>query len=184
MGRTGAALAAALVIVLAASSAAGAGAPAERGGGCANATNPATQTSTGELAIAIGCLVNEERGDRGRRAYRGDRRLEKAAKKHNDKMVSANCFSHKCPGEPDLEGRIRNTGYLSGARKFGFAEDIGCAQTAEEMVAHWMDSRLHRRNILSREYKEIGVAASHGRVSKRCGENFATFTIVFAFRRG
>ena len=99
-------------------------------------------------------------------------------------MIRTNCLDHQCGGEPDLFTRIKRTGYFSGARNFNYAEDVGCEQTASQMVSNWMGSSLHRKNILNRKFRDAGIGASHGRVPSRCDAGFVTFTIVFGYRKG
>ena len=157
---------------------------AKRGGGCASASQPATQVSTTELRKAIQCLINAERDKKGRKALSADRRLAKVAKKHIDVMVQQNCLDHVCGNESSLESRIRRAGYFSGARKFDFGEDVGCQPSAAKMVKNWMNSPIHRENILTRNFEDIGVAASHDRIPSRCTEDYATFVVIFGYRKG
>ena len=186
-GWTVMAIVAACALALMTAAIAGAGERNRAAGGsgsCANATDSADALSIPQLRDAIACLINKERTSRGKKPLPDDGRLQKAAQRHTDQMVQKNCFGHRCPGEPGLEARIRATGYFRGATAFLYAEDVGCARTADEMVDHWMSSALHRRNILARKFKDLGVGASHGQVPKRCGEGFNTFTAVFGYRRG
>ena len=157
---------------------------AAKGGGCANATEAATQVSTGDLKKAFVCLINVERNAKNRSDLDRDRRLAKTAQKHADKMVETNCLLHVCGGEPDLETRIRNTGYFNGARNFDYAEDVGCERSAAQMVKNWMGSSLHRENILTRKFEDIGVGVNHGRVPSSCDAGFVTFAVVFGQRSG
>ena len=52
------------------------------------------------------CLINKERSDRGLKPLRFDKDQQQAASKHNRVMLQKNCFSHLCPGEKDLVGRM------------------------------------------------------------------------------
>ncbi|HEX2129257.1 MAG TPA: CAP domain-containing protein [Solirubrobacterales bacterium] len=153
-------------------------------GGCENATAPATQLSTGKLKKAVFCLINAERNAKGRRDLERDRRLAKTAQKHANKMVATDCLEHVCGGEPALETRIRNSGYFDGARRYDYAEDVGCERSAAQMVRNWMGSSLHRDNILERKFDDIGVGVHHGQVSSRCDPDFVTFAVVFGHRKG
>ena len=149
---------------------------------CPDATVPATQVSIGDLRKSIQCLANQERRRNGRKVMQADRRLAKAAKKHIGVMVATDCLDHLCGNEPVLEKRIRKAGYFAGARSYDYAENVGCEQTTAQMVANWMASPLHRKNLLDRKLDEFGVAATYGRVPSRCYEGYVTFVTVFGRR--
>jgi uncharacterized protein YkwD len=149
---------------------------------CPNATVPATQVSLGDLRKSIQCLANQERRSNGRTVLQADRRLAKAAKNHLGVMVATDCLDHLCGNEPVLEKRIRKAGYFSGARSYDYAENVGCEQTTAQMVANWMASPLHRKNLLDRKLDEVGVAVTYGRVPSRCYEGYVTFVAVFGHR--
>jgi uncharacterized protein YkwD len=151
---------------------------------CENDTADAGELSTGELRKATICLINSER-----RAEKLDRlgrvrSLQKAAKRHAKVMVAENCFSHSCPGEPDLEERLRRAGYFEGAKRWEYAQSTGCASTAEAMVESWLARKFHRRNLLDRKFDDIGVGVAGDSPRKFCDGGFATFTAVFGWRRG
>ena len=65
-----------------------------------------------------------------------------------------------------------------------FAENTGCALSAEAMVANWMATRFHRVNILERRFHEIGVGAVEGRVKDHCKRGYATFVVVLGRHNG
>jgi uncharacterized protein YkwD len=98
-------------------------------------------------------------------------------------MVKTDCLSHVCPHEADLEHRIRESGYLEGAKKWRYAEDTGCGLTAEAMVKNWLASTYHRLNILGKKYRDLGIGVSDGNVKRRCKPGYGTFTLLFAFRK-
>lgn len=181
-GRKFVAVGAAIALLGASAGNANGGESAVKRAACNDAGAAAVNVSPKKLNKAILCLVNQERTKRGLKALRSNKKLAKAAKKHTKQMVKTNCLDHQCGGEPNLQGRIR--GYLSGARQYAYGEDVGCATTAAKMVSRWMGSPLHRANILNKKFKDAGVGSSQGRVSSRCSKNYATFTIVFGFRKG
>ena len=97
---------------------------------------------------------------------------------HSEVMVETNCLAHQCTDEEDLETRLREAGYFDGAEMWQFAENTGCALSAEAMVANWMATRFHRVNILERRFHEIGIGAVEGRVKDHCKRGYATFVVV------
>jgi uncharacterized protein YkwD len=85
-----------------------------------------------------------------------DPRLTDAAERHADRMAQRDRLSHELDGR-SVADRARSAGYEY--RMVG--ENIAWNQpTAEEVVADWMTSRGHRRNILSRDFTQIGVAVA------------------------
>jgi uncharacterized protein YkwD len=186
---SGGRLAGAAVIVIACAALLASLAFAQGGGGggggqsdCAHAGDPIREVSMPQLRKAFLCLLNKERSRHARSRLALSKKLGKAAQVHTDTMVATNCLSHSCPGEPDLEGRIRKSGYLKGAHRWQYAENTGCGLSAESMVANWMASTFHRINILGKKFRDIGIGLSHRRVPKRCKAGYGTFTTVFAYR--
>lgn len=153
-------------------------------GGCANASQPATEVSTRDLRKALHCVLNLARAEHGRSKLDRNGRLAKAARRHLEQMVRHDCLAHVCAGESELETRIRGTGYLHGASSYDYAEDVGCDESARGMVKRWMGSFLHRRNILMPRFEHLGISVSHARVPSRCDHGYVTFVVVFGQRAG
>ena len=78
-----------------------------RGGGCRGADKPAASTSSHKLRKSIRCLINRERAVHGFGKLAHRHALEKAGQRHAKTMVATGCLAHRCPGEIDLEGRLR-----------------------------------------------------------------------------
>ena len=158
-----------------------------RGGGCARANATINEGTAKQLAKALQCEINRNRAKRDLPALRANAKLRKAAAKHNKVMIAEDCWSHDCPGEPGLERRIRNTGYLDGAKRWRFAENFGCAPTPRTMLKVWLEKRFQRRNIRSKAFRDVGVAAVRDQVAglKACDDgDEVTYTVVFAKRTG
>ena len=153
-----------------------------RGGGCRGADKPAASTSSHKLRKSIRCLINRERAVHGFGKLAHRQALEKAGQRHAKTMVATGCLAHRCPGEIDLEGRLRQAGYFDGASSWRFAENTGCAASAEAMVAGWLDVKYHRINILNKDFRDIGVGVVHKRIKDRCDDGFVTFAVVFGSR--
>jgi uncharacterized protein YkwD len=167
---------------------------ARRGGGCPNVDAAASTLTNEQIARSILCLVNRERRQRNRARVARNGDLDKAARRHSIKMEAQNCFEHKCDGEPGLGKRVKRSGYTNGAERWRFAENLGCSKTTRGMIDGWMDdpedNYFNRRNILGRNWEDIGVGIVHGSPVTtepvRCPDTSetATYTLVFAFRRG
>lgn len=84
--------------------------------------------------------------------------LALAAKLHTEDMVKNNFFDHvnkegKSPGD-----RIKAAGYTY---RF-YAENIAIISTDEKgVVAYWLTSQGHCKNIMDNRAKEIGVARAN-----------------------
>ncbi len=120
---------------------------------------PATTTSRrkppapADPAAAVVAATNAERQDAGCPALDTDRRLARAAQGHASDMAEDDFFSHTGEDGEEFVDRIRDTGHPSPG-----AENIAQGQSsAAEVVAAWMDSSGHRKNILNCSFTDIGV---------------------------
>ena len=123
-------------------------------------------------AKAVFCLINKERRSHGMRPLKRQHEQTKAARKHNRRMIRQRCFSHQCPGESDLTGRLTSADYLPCNCSWGIAENIaygsGRLGSPRKIVEAWMHSSEHRANILNSSYQHIGIAR-HRRGSPSSG---------------
>jgi uncharacterized protein YkwD len=114
------------------------------------------------LAV-VRCLHNAARRARGLGALAGNRKLARAARRHARDMVRRHYFSHTAPdGSGPLE-RVRRAGYRGAQLSVG--ENILYVAsprrvTPREVIAQWMHSPPHRRNILRREWRDFGLGAA------------------------
>lgn len=82
-------------------------------------------------------------------------KLEKAAFVHSQDMWRRNYFSHKAPDGSNGGNRIERAGYPWKA----YGENIAFGYTTErDVVKGWLSSPGHCRNIMNRNYKEMGVS--------------------------
>ncbi|MDA1292324.1 MAG: CAP domain-containing protein [bacterium] len=111
-------------------------------------------------------LINEERAYAGLPALTYNRSLEHSAQLHAQDMMYQDYFSHTSLDGREPEDRIRAVGYLDirfedcncRGYKATVGENIAKGQTTVKQVVHeWMESPGHRKNILSGNYKEMGV---------------------------
>lgn len=141
------------------------------------------QLRTGQARKAILCLLNRRRDAAGLPDLQRNKKLQKAAQRHNDRMDGTGCFAHECPGEPALDARLDD--YLTGGlSRWGIGENVAWGSgeygTPEAIVEAWMNSPGHRANILSRSYRHIGIGISYGTPSG--GGDGATYTTDFGAR--
>ena len=130
------------------------------------------------------CLVNLERTSRGLRRLRDNARLERAADKHSRDMVVRDFFSHTSLGGATMMDRIKNAGYIGGARSYSLGENLawgtGALGSPLKIVAGWMRSPGHRQNILNGRFEELGVGIVPGAPGGH--SDGATYTTDFGAR--
>ncbi|NES64367.1 MAG: CAP domain-containing protein [Okeania sp. SIO2D1] len=99
-------------------------------------------------------LTNQERTQLGLDPLTADPLLNQAAQTHTENMAEQDFFSHTGLDGSSVGDRIEATGYDFST----WAENIAAGrQTPEAVVAGWMNSDGHRRNILNPNLEEIGV---------------------------
>jgi uncharacterized protein YkwD len=141
-------------------------APASAATRCANADLTPTAANLASVRKATLCLINAERRSRGARALKSNSRLRMAADRYAREMVAKNFFSHVSPSGSTLLQRIKRTAYLSSVRSFAVGENLawgtGSFATPAETVRGWMNSPPHRRNMLDKGFREIGIGVATG----------------------
>ncbi|MCZ1003712.1 CAP domain-containing protein [Streptomyces mirabilis] len=99
-------------------------------------------------------LVNSERGKVGCSSLTLNAKLSKAAQDHSADMASHQNMSHTGSDGSDPGQRITTAGYTWSA----YGENVAFGySTPEEVMAGWMSSPGHKRNILDCGFKEIGI---------------------------
>lgn len=142
----------------------------------------------GAARDAVLCLVNKQRNGAGLGDLDRDKRLQRAAQRHTDKMDGTGCFDHTCGGEGDLGTRLESVDYLSGGlTRWAYGENIAWGMesrgTPRAIVDAWMHSSGHRANILSNDFRDVGIGFVKG--SPGSGRaDAAIFTMDFGLRVG
>lgn len=174
-------LLAAVALALPASSAAAA-AP------CANAAAVPSAANVKKVEKATLCLLNRERAKRRLPRLTSNGELRKAARGFSTSMVRQNFFDHVSPSGSTLRSRVRGqTSYLRGKiRSWSLGENLawgsGRLGTPALIVRAWMRSSKHRRNILNRRFRHIGIGVVTGAPSDVQGRPSATYTTNFGSR--
>ncbi len=160
-------------------------APASAGPACAGA-DATIDDPADTLRQAMICLINSDRAEHDRHSLDPNGKLSEAARKHNKVMLEENCWGHDCPGEPNLGKRLRDTGYLRGAKRWRYAENIGCANTPQALFDAWVGNEFARKNIRNGVFRDIGIGVLKDQVgASGCDDgNQITYTVVFARRKG
>jgi uncharacterized protein YkwD len=151
---TAAALLATLALVLAPSS-------AHADPACPGSDLQPDATNIVQTEGATLCLVNIERSSRGLGALTPNSVLQAAALQHSNDMVDNHFFSHDSSSGDDFEGRIIRFRYAPTNVLWVAGENLAWGtlslSTPASIVDSWMHSPEHRDNILSGDYKELGV---------------------------
>jgi uncharacterized protein YkwD len=113
------------------------------------------------LAAQVVDEVNRVRLAHGLQPLRRSVGLTACARGHTLAMARRGVFAHELPGEPKFAARVRRH-YRPRDARWSAGENLA-AQTAplsaRDAVQMWLQSPGHRQNLLSRRWREIGVAA-------------------------
>ncbi|MBR9652494.1 CAP domain-containing protein [Thalassovita aquimarina] len=125
---------------------------------------PAGQVSRAEAANAsvvatVTSLLNAERAKRGLGALQPDSKLNRAAAAHARDMANRNYFAHQSPDGKKSRDRMRAAGYCRASTAENIAKGY---RSAAKVMAGWMASRGHRKNMLNRKYIRFGISEYNG----------------------
>jgi uncharacterized protein YkwD len=115
------------------------------------------------LELDVVARINDQRGARGLKPLRVSRGLTAAATYHSREMGRNGFFEHESLNGAPFWKRIERF-YPAGRSRWAVGENIfyeAPDTTARSTVHEWMTSAPHRENILSPEWREIGIGAAH-----------------------
>ncbi len=164
LGAVAAVAAAALLACAGAPSATDAAGAATAASSCPGANLRPTAANVRAVDAATLCLVNLARGANGLRPLHANRELGHVAAGQVAGMVRRDYFADVSPSGPTLMSLVAVTGYPSHAAGFAVGQNIawgagGCT-TPAHIVEAWLASPPHREIMLSREYRDAGVAVT------------------------
>jgi uncharacterized protein YkwD len=145
--------------------------------GCGDAADRAPTAKTLAAAgRATLCLVNAQRTSRGLPALASNGPLRRAAEKHSADMVARRFFDHVNPEGADQADRAAAEGYRGSVGE-NLYTGTGSGVTPRQAVRWWMKSPGHRKNILTKGYRDGGLGVAIGSpLGKGAG---ATYTNTF-----
>jgi uncharacterized protein YkwD len=117
---------------------------------CANSASPARGTSLQTIRIAVVCEINLQRAAHGLPGLSESGALDNSAQGWSQTMVATEQFSHGA----DFSARITAAGYSWAASGENIATGYA---TPRSVVAGWMASLGHCRNILSPSFRDVGI---------------------------
>ena len=124
------------------------------------AAKTAALSDLADVRARMLALVNRERAARRLAPLRENAALDAAAQAHADDMIRRSYYAHAAPDGASALDRAHRAGYLPVA----VGENIAEGQTSvEEVMKGWMESPLHRGEILSVAMREIGMGLAFGR---------------------
>ena len=124
-------------------------------------TGGTVELKSGERRLLV--LINRARARRDLSMLCVHLKLERAARSHSRDMMQNDYFSHYSRGGSEDPGeRIARFGYDWAS--YGETIDWGYGAAAGPLDAfkHWMRKKPHRRLILNRHFREVGVGAVYG----------------------
>jgi uncharacterized protein YkwD len=113
-----------------------------------------------QVARSITTRINRLRRARGLRPLRSSTLLVRAGAAHAAWLASAGAFTHDWPQGTPFARWIPSFYPATGFRRWDAGENLlwrSPEVTADEAVAMWLASPPHRRNLLSRAWREVGV---------------------------
>jgi uncharacterized protein YkwD len=153
---------------------------------CADANATPQSTTTDALGESLRCLLNQRRAAGGLQILRRSRRVLHAATLHANDMVKHSLLSHIGSDGSTPLSRVRRTGFLRRASFYAVGEDLAWGEnfqvTPQNVANAWLNSPVHRRNMVDGRFNRVGVAVVRGRPtgSGDSNDNALTYVAVFA----
>lgn len=123
------------------------------------ARQTAPLTDLEQVRAEMLATVNARREAVGAEPLVLDPRLNGAAQKHAEDMLTRSYYNHRNPEGLQPRDRVVQAGY----RPFLVAENIARGHTTvEEAMDAWMQSRGHRGNLLNAAFTQMGVGCAVG----------------------
>ena len=108
------------------------------------------------------CLLNVQRRRFHEHKLRFNHNLALAGLRHARDMVNHQYFAHNAPSGQNFVQRILKTDYVPAAASWLLGENLAWGDktmaTPRAIVKAWMASPEHRHNILTRGFRQIGIA--------------------------
>ena len=131
-------------------------------------------------------LHNKIRRDRNLKTFCVHPKLQRAARAHSRDMIRRDYFSHNTKGGGTFSKRLKKFGYTSkGFRYYTTGENIaygsGSKGEPQQVMRAWMKSPGHKKNIVNKKFREVGVGTYTGTYKKH--KDVTMYTADFGARR-
>jgi uncharacterized protein YkwD len=117
------------------------------------------------VAQATLCLLNNERAAQGLRPVVEAQGLTQPSRAYSARMVGESFFAHESPDGGTLVDRLTGVGYIAPDGDWTVGENIAWGQgplsTPRSIVAAWMASPGHRKNILNCKARSMGAGVAY-----------------------
>lgn len=124
-------------------------------------------------------LHNKTRKENGLEPLCVDPTLQKAARAHSKEMIKEGYFGHKSrKGETSGE-RLKRLGYDWRATGENLARGSGPLSKLKNRFEAWMKSERHKKNILDRNFEQVGVGVVSGDLKKDGRNKQTVYTVDF-----
>jgi uncharacterized protein YkwD len=158
--------------------------PAVPSGPCPDAELMPTASDLAQVQAATLCLINRLRVQNGELPLTDNSKLDEAAQRHSEDMISNDYFDHTSPSGEAFDTRIDRTGYVPRGWSYELGENIDCATlglaTPSQAVNGWMNSPEHRANILNGDFRDSGIGVAPATPAEFAdGQPGATYTQDF-----
>lgn len=135
--------------------------------GCPGSDRVPRAATVDEAATATLCVINHERARRHIPRLRSQAALDRAGRRYARDMVRRQFFSHTSPSGASMVERLRDVGYADPDRVWSVGEALAWGAgttraTPTKIVAAWMASPPHRRLLLDRDYRDVGIGVAAG----------------------
>jgi uncharacterized protein YkwD len=154
---------------------------------CADADLQPTTTNLAHVSDVVFCLMNAMRENNGLPDLTQQAQLAKASVDHSQDMVTNKYFAHDSPDGRDVVARLTEVQYIPKDGDWVVGENLawgsGGLATPRALVNAWMNSPPHRENLLSGDYKEVGMGVVFGTPSADASDG-VTVTTDFGTRSG
>ena len=126
--------------------------------GAFHAHAPARAASSVESGIRN--CANRQREAHGMRALQHDEVLDRAARRHARRMLAKGFFDHQ---DPSGDGPVDRVKRYAKRRYVIVGENIAAGyESVRTTCREWMDSPVHRENILRSRFTRIGAGYASG----------------------
>src|SRR3954468_15615074 len=154
---------------------------------CTDADVQPTASNLAHVSDVVFCLMNAMRANAGVPALRQQDELAKASVDHSQDMVDNKYFAHDSLDGRDVVARLEAVKYIPKSGEWVIGENLawgsGALGTPKALVNAWMNSPPHRENLLSGDFKEVGMGVVFGAPSDETSEG-TTVTTDFGTRIG
>jgi uncharacterized protein YkwD len=123
----------------------------------AAAAPASTPTPSRTYSSALLRAINSARAAQGLAPLRIEPHLALAARRYSRVLARTSQLTHLAQGQ-DVGERLAAAGWRGQA----YGEDLAVGMTAEQTVAAWLASPMHRQVLLSPAFRRVGLGIAHG----------------------